>query len=50
LASVAAMHACAPSMDSVGDCIDSAMYESFFATLEFELLDRCHFDADNLCE
>jgi transposase InsO family protein len=31
-----------PSMGSVGDCFD-AMCESFFATLECELLDRCHF-------
>jgi putative transposase len=29
-----------PSMGSVGDCYDNAMCESFFATLEFELLDR----------
>jgi putative transposase len=32
-----------PSMGSVGDCFDSAMCESFFATLECELLDRRHF-------
>jgi transposase InsO family protein len=32
-----------PSMGSVGDCFDNAMCESFFATLECELLDRCHF-------
>lgn len=30
-----------PSMGSVGDCFDNAMVESFFATLECELLDRC---------
>ena len=29
-----------PSMGSVGDCYDNAMWESFFATLECELLDR----------
>ena len=29
-----------PSMGSVGDCSDNAMCESFFATLECELLDR----------
>jgi putative transposase len=32
-----------PSMGSVGDCFDNAMCESFFATLECELLDRHHF-------
>jgi putative transposase len=32
-----------PSMGSAGDCFDNAMCESFFATLECELLDRCHF-------
>jgi transposase InsO family protein len=32
-----------PSMGSVGDCYDNAMCESFFATLECELLDRHHF-------
>jgi putative transposase len=31
------------SMGSVGDCYDNAMCESFFATLECELLDRCRF-------
>ena len=30
-------------MGSVGDCFDNAMCESFFATLECELLDRRHF-------
>ena len=33
-----------PSMGSVGDCYDKAMCESFFATLECELLDRCIFN------
>jgi putative transposase len=32
-----------PSMGSVGDCFDNALCESFFATLECELIDRCHF-------
>jgi len=32
-----------PSRGSVGDCYDNAMCESFFATLECELLDRCSF-------
>jgi len=32
-----------PSMGSVGDCFDNAMCESFFATLETELLDRSKF-------
>ena len=31
------------SMGSVGDCFDNAMAESFFATLECELLDRRRF-------
>jgi putative transposase len=30
-------------MGSVGDCYDNAMAESFFATLECELLDRRRF-------
>ena len=30
-------------MGSVGDCYDNAMSESFFATLECELLDRTRF-------
>jgi putative transposase len=30
-------------MGSVGDCFDNAMAESFFATLECELLDRHRF-------
>jgi putative transposase len=33
-----------PSMGSVGDCYDNAMAESFFATLECELLDRNRFE------
>ena len=33
-----------PSMGSVGDCFDNAMCESFFATLECELLDRSRFN------
>ncbi len=32
-----------PSMGSVGDCFDNAMAESFFATLECELLQRRRF-------
>ncbi len=32
-----------PSMGSVGDCFDNAMCESFFATLECELIDRTIF-------
>jgi putative transposase len=32
-----------PSTGSVGDCFDNAMAESFFATLECELLDRYRF-------
>ncbi len=32
-----------PSMGSVGDCCDNAMCESFFATLECELLNRRSF-------
>ena len=30
-------------MGSVGDCYDNALCESFFATLECELIDREHF-------
>ena len=30
-------------MGSVGDCYDNAMAESFFATLECELIDGCQF-------
>lgn len=36
-----------PSMGSAGDCFDNAMAESFFATLECELLDRCSFRHQN---
>ncbi len=32
-----------PSMGSIGDCYDNAMCESFFATLECELIDRSTF-------
>ena len=32
-----------PSTGSVGDCYDNALCESFFATLECELIDRCCF-------
>jgi putative transposase len=32
-----------PSMGSIGDCFDNALCESFFATLECELLDRHRF-------
>src|SRR5690348_17884834 len=32
-----------PSMGSRGDCFDNAMAESFFATLECELLDQMSF-------
>ena len=32
-----------PSMGSVGDCYDNALCESFFATLECELIDRNRF-------
>jgi putative transposase len=32
-----------PSMGSVGDCYDNALAESFFATLECELIDRSTF-------
>ena len=34
-----------PSMGTVGDCYDNALCESFFATLERELLDRRTFDS-----
>ncbi|CAB3803496.1 hypothetical protein LMG28138_05357 [Pararobbsia alpina] len=33
-----------PSMGTAGDCFDNAMCESFFGTLEAELLTREHFD------
>ena len=32
-----------PAMGPVGDCYDNAMAESFFATLEGELIDRHSF-------
>jgi putative transposase len=32
-----------PYMGSVGDCFDNALLESFFATLECELIDRSTF-------
>jgi putative transposase len=32
-----------PSMGSTGDCYDNAMCESFFASLECELIDRRSF-------
>jgi putative transposase len=32
-----------PSMGTVGDCFDNALCESFFATLECELLERSRF-------
>jgi putative transposase len=34
-----------PSTGSVGDAYDNALCESFFATLECELLDRCRFSS-----
>jgi len=34
-----------PSMGTVGDCYDNALCESFFATLERELLNRRTFDS-----
>jgi len=36
-----------PSTGSVGDCFDNAMCESFFATLECELLARRRFKAQS---
>lgn len=39
-----------PSMGSVGDCFDNAMAESFFATLECELLDRHRFKTQTEAE
>ena len=32
-----------PSMGKAGDCFDNAMAESFFASLECELIDRTPF-------
>ena len=37
-----------PSMGSVGDCFDNAMCESFFATLECELLAKHRFPSQNV--
>jgi putative transposase len=37
-------------MGSVGDCYDNAMCESFFATLECELLDRVRFESRETTE
>ena len=34
-----------PSMGSRGDCFDNALCESFFATLECELIDRRRFES-----
>ena len=39
-----------PSMGSVGDAYDNAMAESFFATLECELLDRTRFETRHEAE
>jgi putative transposase len=39
-----------PSMGSVGDAYDNAMAESFFATLECELLDRTRFRSQTQAE
>lgn len=33
-----------PSMGAIGDCFDNTMAETFFASLECELLDRRHFE------
>ncbi len=39
------------SMGSVGDCFDNAMMESFWATMQLELLDsRCWQTRDQLCQ
>ena len=32
-------------MGSIGDCYDNALCESFFATLECELIQRSHFSS-----
>jgi len=37
-----------PSMGSVGDCYDNALCESFFATLECELIDRHSFQSQRV--
>lgn len=39
-----------PSMGSVGDCYDNALCESFFATLECELIDRSTFHSHREAE
>ena len=39
-----------PSMGTVGDCYDNAMCESFFATLECELIDRTSFGSTHEAE
>jgi putative transposase len=39
-----------PSMGSAGDCFDNALAESFFATLECELLDRSRFRTQEQAE
>lgn len=39
-----------PSMGNRGDCFDNAMCESFFATLECELLQRTRFKTRNGAE
>lgn len=39
-----------PSMGSVGDCYDNAMCESFFATLECELIERESFETKSAAE
>jgi putative transposase len=33
------------SMGSIGDCYDNSMMESFFGTLQLELLDEHHWDS-----
>ena len=42
-ATAAASPACVRSTGSIGDCYDNAVCESFFATLECDLLDRRRF-------
>ncbi len=37
-------HGVRPSVGSVGDCYDNAMCESFFASLECELIERTSFE------
>ena len=37
-----------PSTGSVGDCFDNALCESFFATLECELIDRRRFQTQTV--